>query len=150
MRATGRFRLSFLFPIVLPLTSSMAQAGDIEVVHAWVKPNEQVGADVHLQMTVINKSSAPDALLRVRCPVSNFSEKYTIDHGEGAPSLRAVPSIAIDANGNTRLVAETAHVMLLQTRQPLTEGDHFVCTASFRKAGSLDISIKVSSTEPAS
>jgi periplasmic copper chaperone A len=150
MRATGRFRLSFLFSIVLPLTSVMAKAGDVEVMRGWVKPNEQVGADVHLQMTVVNKSSVPDALLRIRCPVANFSEKYTIDHGEGAPALRVIPSIAIEANGNTRLVSEATHVMLLQTRQPLAEGDHFVCTASFRKAGSLDISISVSSTEPAS
>jgi periplasmic copper chaperone A len=136
MRAIWPFRLSFLFSMILPLIASdVAQAGDIEVVHARVTPSELAGVDVHLQMTVINRSSVPDALLCVRCPVANFSEKYTIDSGEGSSALHAIPSLAIDADDKTRLVAENAHVMRSQTRQPLIEQDRFVCSANFRKAG---------------
>jgi copper(I)-binding protein len=131
-------------------SAGLAQAADVEIVKAWVAPAEKAGADVHLQMTVVNKGAEPDALLRVRCAIANFSEKYTIDHGEGAPAMRAVPSIAVDANGSTVLATGTAHVMLLQTRQPLAEGDHFACTASFRKAGSLDMTVDVRAKEPAS
>jgi hypothetical protein len=39
-----------------------------------------------------NEVDSPDALLRVRYPVTNFSEKHVVDHGEGAPAMRSIPS----------------------------------------------------------
>ncbi|MFE1599177.1 copper chaperone PCu(A)C [Methylobacterium sp. ID0610] len=130
--------------------TSVCHAGDVEIVGAWIAPAEKPGLDVPLQMAVLNRAAEADALLRLRCPFANFSEKVTVDRGgEGPPARRAIPTIAIKAAGETVLTAEGAHVMLLQTRQPLAEGERFVCAASFRKAGPVDVAVDVRRGPPA-
>ena len=85
---------------------------------------EKSGGDVPLLMTIHNDSSSPDALMRVRCVAANFSEKHTVDRGEGAPAMRAIASIPLAADSIVTLKRDGYHVMLLQTRQ-LGIGDRF-------------------------
>lgn len=121
-----------------------ALAGDIDVVHAFVAPTEKVGSDIPLHLTVMNRAAEADALVRFRCPFANFSERVTVDKGgEGPPSKRPVQTIAVKAAGETALTPEGMHVMLLQTRQPLVAGERFSCSASFRKAGAMEVPVEV-------
>lgn len=78
----------------------------------------KVGADAPLLLTARNEADAPDALLRVRCPVANFSERHTVDRGEVAPAMRMIPSIPLAGGSTTVLKPDGYHVMLLETRQP--------------------------------
>jgi copper(I)-binding protein len=94
-------------------------------------------------MTIKNEADVADALLRVRCPVANFSEKHTVDRGEGSPAMRAIPSIPIAASGTTVLKPDAYHVMLLQTRQMLAAGEAFNCSIVFQKAGTIETEVKV-------
>jgi periplasmic copper chaperone A len=124
---------------------STAHGGEatLKVVDAWVPVTGKVGVDVPLLLTVHNEAEAGDALLRVRCPVSNFSERHTVDRGEGAPAMRTIRSIPIAAGGTTMLKADGYHVMLLQTRQPLAGGEGFTCSIDFQKAGTIETEVKV-------
>ena len=126
---------------------SMAHGGEstLKVADAWVPTAEKVGVDVPLSLTVQNESGADDTLLRVRCPVANFSERHTVDRGEGAPAMRSVRSIPIAASGATVLKADGYHIMLLQTRQPLATGDKFTCAIDFQKAGTIETEVNVRS-----
>ncbi len=108
---------------------------------------EQAGIDLPLLMTIKNNSTSPDALLRVRCPFANFSEKHTVDRGEGAPAKRAVPSIPIPAGTTLELKPDGYHVMLLQTRQKLAKGDTLICSVTFQKAGLLETEVHVRSAD---
>ena len=87
-----------------------------------------------LGMVVTNDGAEPDALVRVSCPVANFSEKRQIDIGEGGKSAREVHDIPIAPKSKTVLNRESFHVALLQTYQKLAEGDEFQCSVSFRRA----------------
>jgi copper(I)-binding protein len=126
---------------------SMAHGGEatLKVADAWVPTTEKVGADVPLLLTIQNEAGAEDALLRVRCPVANFSERHTVDRGEGAPAMRSVRSIPIAASTTTVLKADGYHIMLLQTRQPLAAGDKFTCAVDFQKAGTIETEVNVRS-----
>ena len=126
---------------------SMAHGGEatLKVADAWVPTAEKIGVDVPLSLTVQNESGADDTLLRVRCPVANFSERHTVDRGEGAPAMRSVRSIPIAASGATVLKADGYHIMLLQTRQPLAAGDKFTCAIDFQKAGTIETEVNVRS-----
>jgi copper(I)-binding protein len=117
--------------------------GMLKVVEAWVPAMDKVGGDVPLLLTIRNEVDAADTLLRVRCPVANFSERHTIDRGEGAPAMRAIASIPIAAGGTTVLKPDGYHVMLLQTRQPLSPGDRFTCSIAFQKAGTVETEVNV-------
>jgi periplasmic copper chaperone A len=115
----------------------------LRVAEAWVPATDKVGADVPLLMIVHNEADAGDALLRVRCPVANFSERHTVDRGEGAPAMRTIPSIPIAAGGTTVLKPDGYHIMLLQIRQPLVAGEKFACSVNFQKAGTIETEVNV-------
>jgi copper(I)-binding protein len=126
------------------ITPSHSAGGEaVKISNAWVHAAEQVGGNVALSMTISNEADVADALLRVRCPVANFSEKHTVDRGEGSPAMRAIPSIPIAAGSTTVLKPDAYHVMLLQTRQTLAAGEAFNCSIVFQKAGTIETEVKV-------
>jgi len=116
----------------------------VKISQAWVPPAEQAGGDLPLLMTIKNESDTADTLLRVRCPVANFAEKHIVDRGEGAPAMRAIPAIPVAANSTIVLKPDGYHVMLLQTRQALAEGETFTCAVVFQKAGTIETEVRVS------
>jgi periplasmic copper chaperone A len=101
-------------------------------------------------MVVTNDGADPDALLRVACPVANFSEKRQIDIGEGGKSARAIHDIPIPPKSKTVLSAAGFHVALLQTREKLELGQQFQCAMSFRRAGSIQVQVRVMEKAPGS
>ena len=120
-----------------------APSDGLAVSEAWVPATDEVGHDVPLLAAIRNEVDSPDALMRVRCPVANFSEKHTVDRGEGAPAMRPVSSIPIPARSTVVLKPNEFHVMLLQIRQPLAAGEHFNCTLVFQKAGPIETQVEV-------
>lgn len=95
-------------------------------------------------MTITNGAAEADALLRVRCPFANFSEKHIVDRGEGSPAMRSIPSIPIPPNKAIILKSDSYHVMLLQTRQRLVDGERLTCSIVFQKAGTKETEVLVS------
>jgi copper(I)-binding protein len=133
-----------LAPLAALLAAATAQASDIAVTDAWTSPNAEIGSDAVLGMAVTNDGAEPDALVRVSCPVANFSEKRQIDIGEGGKSAREVHDIPIAPKSKAILNRDGFHVALLQTRQKLVEGDEFQCSVSFRRAGTIEVQVRVS------
>ena len=94
---------------------SVAAAGEgLTLSDAWVPAAPEVGRDIPLLLTIKNETSAPEALMRVRCPIANFSERHTVDRGEGAPAMRSIPNIPVPAGSTLVLLPTAYHVMLLQ------------------------------------
>jgi periplasmic copper chaperone A len=146
------FARSGLLPIGLVavglwLTPGFVTVGDaLELTNAHVPASGETGIDLPLLMTIRNDTAEADALLRVRCPFANFSEKHTVDRGEGAPAMREVKSIPVPENKTTELKRDGYHVMLLQTRQKLVDGERFTCAVVFQKAGTKETEVQVSRT----
>jgi periplasmic copper chaperone A len=118
----------------------------LQVTNARVQASDEIGINLPLLMTIRNDATEPDALLRVRCPFANFAEKHTVDRGEGAPAMREIKSIPIPENKTTELKRDGYHVMLLQTRQKLVDGEKFTCAVVFQKAGTKETEVQVSPT----
>jgi copper(I)-binding protein len=125
-----------------------ALAGAVSVERAWVSPSDAVGVDVGLYMTIKNDGDEPDALVRAACPIANFSEKRTVDVGEGGLANRVIPSIPVAAHSTLTMTSKTYHVGLLQTRDKLSAGDSFTCNLSFRGAGAMEVKVVVSQSAP--
>ena len=144
----GRFRLLALGLVAgVALTPGFAAAGDaLQVTNARVPASDEIGTDLPLLMTIRNDATEADAILRVRCPFANFSVKHTVDRGEGAPAMREVKSIPIPQNKTTELKPDGYHVMLLQTRQKLADGETFTCAVVFQKAGTRETEVQISRT----
>ncbi len=124
-------------------TAARADGAALAISNAWAPAEAKSGANVPLFMSFSNQGGA-DALLRVRCPVANFTEKRTIDLGEGAPSSREVKTIPIPS-GQTVLKADGSYVLLLQTTQPLASGETFSCKLAFQSGESREVEVTVKS-----
>ena len=145
-RGSG-FLKAALVAVEICLAPGLAIAGDsLQVTNAYVPASGETGIDLPLLMTIRNDAAEADALLRVRCPFANFSERHTVDRGEGAPAMRAVKSIPIPENKTIELKPDGYHVMLLQTRQKLVHGEKFACAITFQKAGTKETEVKVLKT----
>ncbi|WP_315796230.1 MULTISPECIES: copper chaperone PCu(A)C [unclassified Bradyrhizobium] len=126
------------------MAPALGAAGEgLTLSDAWVPAAPEVGRDIPLLITIKNDTTAPEALMRVRCPIANFSERHTVDRGEGAPAMRSIPNIPIAAGSTLVLLPTAYHVMLLQTREPLEPGKRFTCTIVFQKAGSIETEVEV-------
>lgn len=132
-----------LIPGLILIPAAHAAESALELADGRVPVAEALGADVPLYLTVANRAAAPDALLRVRCPVAHFTEKRTVDKGEGGTAFREVSSIPIPAQGTLELGPEGFHVVLLQTTQALRQGDSFTCALSFKQAGPQQLQVTV-------
>jgi len=129
------------------LAPGFATAGDaLQVTDARVPASDEIGVNLPLLMTIRNDAAEADAILRVRCPFANFSEKHTVDRGEGAPAMREIRSIPIPENRTIELKKDGYHVMLLQTRQKLVAGEAFTCAVVFQKAGTKETEVQISRT----
>ena len=127
------------------LSPAFAAAGDaLQVTNARVPASDEIGTDLPLLMTIRNDAAVADAILRVRCPFANFSVKHTVDRGEGAPAMREVKSIPVPENRTIELTPDGYHVMLLQTRQKLADGETFTCAVVFQKAGTRETEVQIS------
>jgi len=148
--ALGRHRRKLALGVFISVSGvlSPAFAGGLTVEAAWVAPNENAGADIGLYMTIRNDGDEPDALIRAACPFANFSEKRTVDVGEGGLADRAIPNIPVAAHATLTMTAKTYHVGLLQTRDKLAEGQSFTCNLSFRRAGAMEVKVSVSPAAP--
>ncbi len=131
-----------LTSVSIVATTACAGSESLKITDVWVPAAEKSGGDVPLLMTIRNGSSNSDALMRVRCAAANFSEKHTVDRGEGAPAMRAIASIPLAADSTVTLKRDGYHVMLLQTRQ-LSVGDSFTCSIDFQKAGTIETEVQV-------
>ncbi|WP_349628009.1 copper chaperone PCu(A)C [Bradyrhizobium lablabi] len=116
------------------------------MTNARVPASDQIGTDLPLVMTIRNDAAEADALLRVRCGFANFAVKHAVDRGEGAPAMREIKSIPIPENKTIELKHDGYHVMLLQTRQKLTDGEKFTCAVVFQKAGTKETEVQVTRT----
>jgi periplasmic copper chaperone A len=127
------------------LTPGFVAAGDaLQATNARVPASDEIGIDLPLLMTIRNDAAVADAILRVRCPFANFSVKHTVDRGEGAPAMREVKSIPVPENRTIELKPDGYHVMLLQTRQKLADGETFTCAVVFQKAGTRETEVQIS------
>jgi hypothetical protein len=138
-----------LAPLAWLIAAGAAQADDIAISDSWTPPNAELGSDAVLGMIVTNDGADPDALVRVSCPVANFSEKRQIDIGEGGKSARAIRDIPIAAKSKVVLNGAGFHVALLQTRRKLERGEEFPCSVSFRRSGAVQVQVRVLDKAPA-
>lgn len=138
----------FAVQLIVLVSATGAHAADMSVTDAWTLPNSKPGSDVLLGMVLNNDGPVRDALLRVSCPVANFSESRQIDNGEGGKSAREIHSIPIPSKSRLTLSNDQFQVALLQIIDKLDLGTEFVCSLSFRRAGKIQVSVKVLGKAP--
>lgn len=125
--------------------ASAACAGDVTIDDPFARASAggaKVGA---VFMTLKNSGPAADALVAAESPVAARAELHThIREGE-IIRMRPVEAIDVPPGGTVSLQPGGLHVMLIDLRQPLRQGEAFPLTLTLAKAGTMTIQVPVKS-----
>lgn len=134
--------------LLLMLFSGLARAhdfklGDLVIDHPWSRataPNARVGG---AYLTVVNSGAAPDRLVSASSPVAGKVELHTHIKDGDIMRMREIPAIDVPARGKVELKPGGLHIMLIDLKAPLKQGDKPKLTLVFEKAGAVDVEIAV-------
>jgi periplasmic copper chaperone A len=135
-------RRALLLIAAFPLLSFAAD-GALRIDEAYVRlvpPNAPASAAF---MVISNSGSAPRQLLKAQSPVAKTVELHTHVNDHGVMKMRPVTSIAIEPHAQVELKPGSYHIMLIDLKQPLNEGDTVPLALFFDDGSSQQISAPV-------
>lgn len=131
----------------VPAQAHDFKAGDLRIDHPYATPTRPgltTGA-VYFR-GIRNTGDAADRLLSATTPVAGRVEIHRMQMQADVMQMRAVPSLEIPAGATVPLrhgSPDGYHLMLLDLKAPLKDGDRFPVTLSFEKAGVREVNVWV-------
>lgn len=138
------YRLLTICAFLAPVIALAFSPTSLTITQPWSRataPGASVGV---VYFEVINGPEA-DTLLRVESPVAARGEIHSSKMEDGMMRMRPVNAVHIPAQGRVKFESGGLHVMLVDLKQPLKEGQRFPIKLVFRKAGTLDRQVLVQS-----
>lgn len=129
-----------LLPLGLhtPVTQAAECSPSVRVEAPWARatpPGAKVGA-VYLQ---ISGACGADALIGAESAIAQKVEIHNMFREDGKMKMRAIPQLDVPANERVTLQPGGLHIMLLDIKQPLKEGERVDLTLVFEKAGRVPV-----------
>lgn len=122
------------------LASSLAVAQPkIEVKEAWVREVPPTSRMSAAYMIIENTGNQPDRLIGASNNASEVTELHETVNGK----MRRVRAIEVPAGGKVELKPGGLHVMLINLKRPLKEGDTVELTLRFEKSGEVKVQAPV-------
>jgi periplasmic copper chaperone A len=118
-----------------------AQQATITVDHAWCRP-AIAGHQGAVYMTITD-AGASDSLTGASTPVATTAELHRTTNDNGVMKMRAVPSLPVDQGASVTLTPGGYHLMLMNLKQDLNQGQSFPVTLTFAKAGQVTATVTV-------
>ena len=134
--------LSLVF--AAPACAEEVKAGDLVITQAWSRATPggaKVGGGY---LTIENKGSAPDRLIGGSAAVADKIEVHEMAINDGVMTMRQLDKgLVIEAGKTVKLAPGGYHLMLLNLKSPLKQGDKLPVTLEFEKAGKVSLSLDV-------
>ncbi len=132
--------------LAAPARAEDIKAGDLVISQAWVRATPggaKVGGGY---LTIDNKGSAPDRLIGGSADVARKVEIHEMAMNNGVMTMRPLDKgLPIEPGKTVKLAPGGYHVMLLDLKSPLKQGEQVPVTLEFEKAGKVKISFDVQS-----
>jgi copper(I)-binding protein len=119
--------------------------GDLVIDHPYATPSlgGVVNGSAYFR-GIKNKGDKPDRLLSAKSPVAERVELHRMTTQAGVMRMREVPAIDLPAGQTTSLRhGGEYHLMLINLKQPLKDGDRFDLTLHFERAGTQTVKVWV-------
>lgn len=97
-------------------------------------------------MTLKNTGTEADSLVSASSPAAAKVELHTHIHEGGIMRMRPVDSIDVPAGKTVELQPGGLHLMLIDLKAPLKEGEEISVTLDFAKAGTKTVEVPVKAT----
>ena len=118
--------------------------GTLSIDHPWSRATPGGAKTGGGYLKIENKGTAPDRLVSVIAPVAGLVEIHEMKMNNGVMQMRPLEAgILIPAGGSIVLAPGSYHLMLMDLKQPLKQGEQFKATLIFEKAGRIDVMFNV-------
>jgi hypothetical protein len=115
---------------------------DVVVSRPWARATPG-GATVGGAFLEIRTTGQGDRLIGAASPAAGMVEIHNHIMENGVAKMRRVEAIAIKGGTSVVLKPGGYHVMLMDLKQPLKEGDTLKLTLQFERAGDIEVAAKV-------
>lgn len=129
-------------------SAAFAVHAQVEIEKPWLRatpPGAKLAAGY---MVIHNKSSGPDRLTGVSSPAAGRVETHVTESDGGIFRMRQVKGYDVPANGRYELKPGGSHLMLVDIKQPLKDGDRVTLVLRFEKAGEVKVEVPVMRLAP--
>jgi copper(I)-binding protein len=94
-------------------------------------------------MTIENKGKDADRLVSASSPAAGMAQIHEMKMDGGVMQMREINGLEIKPGATVELKPGGYHVMLMDLKQPLRQGDTVALTLKFEKAGSVDVKASI-------
>ena len=130
--------------LAAPARAEDVKAGDLVISQAWCRATPggaKVGGGY---LTIENKGSAADRLIGGSADVAGKVEVHEMAMNNGVMTMRPLDKgLAIEPGKTVKLAPGGYHLMLLDLKSPLKQGEKVPVTLEFEKAGKVKLSFDV-------
>lgn len=127
-----------------PVCAQEVKAGDLVITQAWSRATPSGAKVAGGYLTIENKGSAPDRLVGGAGDVAGKVEIHEMAMNNGVMTMRPLDKgLAIEPGKTVKLAPGGYHMMLMDLKQPLKQGDKVPVTLEFEKAGKVALSLDV-------
>jgi len=127
-----------------PARADEVKAGDLVISQGWTRatPNgAKVGGGF---LTIENRGSAPDRLIAGSADVAGSVQVHEMSMDNGVMKMRPMEKgLTIDPGKTVKLAPGGYHLMMMDLKSPLKQGDKVPVTLEFEKAGKVTVSLDV-------
>jgi periplasmic copper chaperone A len=126
---------------LLIASAAFAQTGRLELRDAWARATPGKAENGAAYVTI--GSPTADRLVSVSTPVARKAELHTMSMKGMVMEMRPMAGLDIPAGQPVSLKPGGEHIMLLGLYAPLREGQSFLMTLNFEKAGPQPVTVAV-------
>jgi copper(I)-binding protein len=120
------------------------KAGDLVITQAWSRATPGGATIAGGYLTIENKGSAPDRLIGGSADVSDKIQVHEMAMSGGVMTMRQLDKgLAIEPGKTVKLAPGGFHLMMLNLKSPLKQGDQLPVTLEFEKAGKVKLTLDV-------
>ena len=136
--------LALYFAALTPAIAEEVKSGDLVITQAWSRATPGGAKTGGGFLTIENKGSAPDKLIGASAEVAGKVELHEMTVNNGVMKMRPVEGgLTIDPGKTVKLEPGGLHLMMMDLKSPLKQGDRMPVTLQFEKAGKVAVTLDV-------
>ena len=130
--------------LATPLRADEVKAGDLVITQAWSRATPGGAKTGGGYLTIENKGSTPDRLIGGSADVAAKVEMHEMSMKNGVMTMRPLDKgLTIEPGKTVKLAPGGYHLMMMDLKGPLKQGDKVPVTLEFEKAGKVTLSLDV-------
>lgn len=130
--------------LATPVRAEDVKAGDLVITQAWSRQTPSGAKVAGGYLTIENKGASADRLVSGSGDVAGRVEIHEMAMDNGVMTMRPLDKgLVVDPGKTVKLAPGGYHLMLMDLKNPLKQGDKVPLTLQFEKAGKVNVSLDV-------